>query len=135
LNINCFSGGTEVTSFHRNTIKSLQKTGFIFQLEDFSHQNPKYLISFKDTSKSILGFSKRYDDSINKTPFIAITTCERAHIKCTHILEATAQFHLPFEDPKASDYSDLKDKTYSKLNNQIAAEIFFIFSEVHKKCS
>ena len=132
LNIHSFSGGTEVTAFFKNTVKTLQKVGFTFHLENFSHQNPKYIISFEGTTKSILGFSKRYDDAENKNPFIAITTCNNADTNCPFIPEATYRFHLPFVDPKASDNTDLQDETYLKTNQQIAAEIYFVFSEVKK---
>ena len=132
LNINSFSGGTEVTAFFKNTVKTLQKVGFIFHLENFSHRNPKYNISFKGTTKSILGFSKRYDDQENKNPFIAITTCNNADTNCPFIPEASYRFHLPFVDPKSSDNTELQDETYLKTNQQIAAEIYFIFSELKK---
>jgi arsenate reductase len=132
LNIHSFSGGTEVTAFFKNTVKTLQKVGFTFHLGNFSHQNPKYIISFEGTSKSILGFSKRYDDAENKNPFIAITTCNNADTNCPFIPEATYRFHLPFVDPKASDNTELQDETYLKTNKQIAAEIYFIFSKIKK---
>ena len=130
LNINSFSGGTEVTSFFRNTVKTLKKVGFSFNLENFSHQNPKYSISYEGTSKSILGYSKRYDNEENKNPFIAITTCNNADTNCPFIPEASLRFHLPFVDPKSSDETDLQDATYLKTNQQIAAEIYYIFSEI-----
>ena len=132
LNINSFSGGTEVTAFFRNTVKTLQKVGFTFDLENFSHQNPKYLISFEGTSKSILGFSKRYDHLENKNPFIAITTCNNADTNCPFIPEAIYRFHLPFVDPKSTDGTELQNEAYLKTSEQIAAEIFFIFNEVKK---
>ena len=135
LNINAFSGGTEVTAFFRNTVKTLQKVGFTFHVSDFSHQNPKYIISFEGTFKSILGFSKRYDHPENSNPFIAITTCNNADANCPFIPEATARFHLPFVDPKASDGTDKQDETYLKTNQQIAAEVYFIFSKVKQLLS
>ena len=132
LNINSFSGGTEVTAFFKYTVKTLQSVGFDFKLENFSHQNPKYSISFKDAKKSIFGFSKRYDNVENKNPFIAITTCNNADTNCPFIPEAIYRFHLPFVDPKASDNTDKQEETYLKTNRQIAAEIYFILSEVKK---
>jgi arsenate reductase len=39
---------------------------------------------------------------------------------------------LPFVDPKASDATDLQEETYLKTNQQIAAEVFFIFTQVKK---
>jgi len=132
LNIHAFSGGTEVTAFHRNTVKTLQSVGFKFDLDTFSHENPRYLISYENSKKSILGFSKFFDDSQNKLPFIAITTCNHADENCPFIPEASHRFHLPFVDPKHSDNSDTQDKTYLETNKQIAAEVFFMFSEVSK---
>lgn len=132
LNINAFSGGTEVTAFYRNTIKTLQKVGFDFNVEDFSHQNPKYSITFKNSKKSILGFSKRFDHPENKEPFIAITTCNNADKNCPFIPTAIKRFHLPFVDPKASDGTPEQSEVYLKTNQQIAAEIYYIFKNVKK---
>ena len=130
LNIHSYSGGTEVTAFFRNTVKTLQKVGFIFNLQNFSHQNPEYVISFEGSSTSILGFSKRFDHSENKQPFIAITTCNNADTNCPFIPEAINRFHLPFVDPKSSDDSNVQDETYLKTNEQIAAEIYYMFSKI-----
>jgi arsenate reductase len=132
LNINAFSGGTEVTAFYRNTVKTLQKVGFEFQLTDFSHQNPTYQISFKGTKKAVLGFSKFYSNPINKEPFMAITTCNNADVNCPFIPTASHRFHLPFVDPKHADGSDIQEETYLETSQQIAAEVYLIFSEVKK---
>jgi arsenate reductase len=132
LNINAFSGGTEVTAFYRNTVKTLQKVGFEFQLTDFSHQNPTYQISFKGTKKAVLGFSKFYSDPLNKEPFMAITTCNNADVNCPFIPTASHRFHLPFVDPKHADGSDTQEETYLQTSQQIAGEVYFIFSEVKK---
>ncbi|CAL2104313.1 Arsenate reductase [Tenacibaculum sp. 190130A14a] len=128
-NIFSFSGGTEVTAFHRNTVRTLQEVGFEFNVIDFSHQNPKYLITFNKTKKSIIGYSKVYDDSENNFPYIAITTCDSADENCPFIPDAIERFHLPFIDPKTSDNTPLTSETYLKTNQQIAAEVFIIFKE------
>lgn len=135
LNIKSYSGGTEVTAFFRNTVKALQRTGFTFQLEDFSHQNPKYNISFPETSKSIFGFSKLYNDEENKEPYMVITTCDSADQNCPFIPTATYRFHLPFVDPKHSDGKPNQDEIYLQTSRQIAAEINFIFANVKKLLS
>ncbi|TDQ27741.1 low molecular weight phosphatase family protein [Tenacibaculum caenipelagi] len=132
-NIYTYSGGTEATSFHRNTVKCLQKTGFIFNVIDFSHQNPRYLVSFEGTKKSILGFSKVYSHPQNSFPFIAITTCDSADQNCPFIPDAIERFHLPYVDPKASDNTDLTEETYLKTSKQIAGELFFIFEELQNR--
>lgn len=132
LNIHAFSGGTEVTAFYRGTVKTLQSVGFDFKVIDFSHQNPKYLISFNGSTDTILGFSKRFDNETNKEPFIAITTCNNADTNCPFIPTALDRFHLPFVDPKFSDSTSEQAEAYLKTNEQIAAEVSFIFNEVKK---
>ena len=132
LNINAFSGGTEVTAFYKNTVKTLQKVGFEFRLTDFSHQNPTYKISFNGTKNTILGFSKLYSNPINTGPFMAITTCNNADTNCPFIPTASHRFHLPFVDPKHSDGTVEQEETYLQTSRQIASEVYFIFSEVKK---
>ena len=132
LNIHAYSGGTEVTAFYRGTVKTLQSVGFDFKVVDFSHQNPKYLISFNGSTDAILGFSKRFDNEANKEPFIAITTCNNADTNCPFIPTAIDRFHLPFVDPKFSDNTSEQAEAYLKTNEQIAAEVSFIFNEVKK---
>ena len=133
LPINAFSGGTETTAFHRNTVKTLQNVGFNFNVENFSHQNPKYSIGFKGSDKTILGFSKKYDDEANEYPYIAITTCGHADENCPFIADALKRFHLPFVDPKSSDNTPLQKEKYLATNQEIAAEIFLNFKEVSNK--
>lgn len=132
LNIHSFSGGFEVTSFNRSTIKTLQKAGFSFQLSDFSHQNPKYEISFEGTKKYIIGFSKLIEHPENPLNFIAISTCSNADANCAYI-GAKYVFKLPFDDPKISDGTLLQEERYMEINRQIAGEIYFIFNEVKEK--
>jgi arsenate reductase len=132
-NILLFSGGTEATAFYKNTVKTLQEVGFIFHLTDFNHQNPKYAISFKGSEKELLGFSKTFDDTHNQQPYIAITTCDNADENCPFIPNATHRFHLPFTDPKVSDDTQEEGEFYLKINQQIAGEVFVIFSEVKKQ--
>lgn len=128
--IACFSGGTEVTAFYRNTVKVLQEVGFKFQILEFSHQNPKYLIHFDNCTKPVIGFSKMYDDIINKKPFIAITTCSNADKNCPYITDTIKRFHLPFTDPKKFDYTSHESKKYLETNKQIAGEIHYIFRTI-----
>lgn len=130
LNITSYSGGTEVTAFHRNTVRTLKEVGFTFNVQEFSHQNPVYQVSFGSTTDYILGFSKTYDDEINENPFIAITTCNSADQNCPYIAEAIKRFHLPFVDPKHSDNSPQQEETYLATNREVASEIYYIFEKV-----
>lgn len=129
-NLYSFSGGTETTAFFSNTVKTLQEVGFEFHIKDFSHQNPVYEISAPKMKTTLLGFSKLYNDSINKQPFIAITTCSHADENCPFIAEAAHRFHLPFIDPKMADNTPNALETYKKTSSLIAGEIGFIMQEV-----
>lgn len=131
--VKTYSGGTSITSFHRNTIKSLQKSGFHFNIATFNHQNPKYLINFdENTEPPLLVYSKLYDDAHNSEPCIAITTCCNAEEICPFIPNAIWRFHLPFSDPKKFDGTKKEEKAYLNTNQQIATEIFFLFNELKK---
>lgn len=131
-NIQSFSGGTEVTAFHKNTVKTLQSVGFNFNIINFSHQNPTYAINFEKTKDSILGFSKKYDNENNSYPYIAITTCGHADENCPFIPDALERYHLPYVDPKSADNTPSQSKKYLETNQQIAAEMHLIFKEVSK---
>ncbi len=134
-NIFAYSGGTETTAFHRNTVKCLQKTSFDFSVEDFSHQNPLYLISFKGSNKSIKGFSKLFDNEDNDYPYIAITTCDHADENCPFIPDALGRFHLPYTDPKVADNTDHQNEKYLETSKKIAGELYLVFEEVQRLTS
>lgn len=132
-NIESFSGGTETTGFHRNTVQTLQSVGFDFQLEKISHANPVYNISFKGAKNTITGFSKVYDDAVNTKPFIAVTTCSSANENCPFIPDALKRFHVEYEDPKSSDTTDFIKEKYLETNQIIAAEMNFLFQYISKQ--
>ena len=132
LPINAFSGGTEITAFHRNTVKTLTEVGFKFDVDEFSHTNPIYRISFSDDKPSLLGFSKLYINIENKTPYFVLTTCNNADENCPFIPEAIDRFHVPYTDPKHSDDSAIQDETYLKTSRIIAAQMYFLFNEIKK---
>ena len=128
--IKSYSGGTEITSVHKNIIRTLQCADFKFLLIEFSHKNPVYEISYKSMKKPIIIFSKPYDDVSNKKPFIAITTCGTADKNCPFIPDALKKIHLPYIDPKYSDNTTESSKIYLETSLQIAAEMHFIFKRV-----
>lgn len=128
-----FSGGTEATKFHRNAVKVLQCAGFEFDLDNFSHQNPQYIVSYKGCKTPLKVFSKIFEDSMNEFPYIAITTCNNAYESCPFIPDAINRFHLPYSDPKAFDNTHKTHEEYLKTSNLIAGEIYYIFEEVNRQ--
>lgn len=131
-NIQSFSGGINVSSFYRNTVKTLQEVGFKFQIIEFSHQNSHYLISCKENFKPIAGFSKLYDNEHNKKPFIAITLCENIEIECPIFTDTIKRFHLSYSSPKIYDATLYQAEKYLELNKKIAGEIHLIFKFLNK---
>jgi arsenate reductase (thioredoxin) len=135
LPISTFSGGIEVTTFYRNTIRVLQKSGFHFQLDNFSHQNPKYSVSFNNEKTTFLVFSKHYDDVINKEPFIAIMTCKKSMNQFITSSSFINEYHLPYFDLKTIDGSVNQEEKYEAINQQIACEMYFLFSTIKNSLS
>ena len=130
--IKTFSGGTAVTAFYRNTVKTLQEVGFKFQISEFSHSNPEYVIEYENCTNPIIGFSKYFDDRHNKKPFIAITTYSNAEKNCPVISDTIKRFSLPFSDPKIYDNSQNQAEKYLDTNKQIAGEIHYIFKMINQ---
>ncbi|MBV1888331.1 MAG: hypothetical protein KUG51_03480 [Urechidicola sp.] len=130
VSIKSYSGGTEVTAFHKNTIKTLQDVGFKFEHKPNTSQNPIYKITYKDIEIPITGFSKIYDDRENKKPFIAITTCSSAEENCPFIPDAVNRFHVGYIDPKKYDNTTKMQEEYLKTNMQIAVEMNYLFKQV-----
>lgn len=125
-----FSSGTNTTVFHSNTLKALENSGFKFSLAEFSHKNPKYLISYQQCKGEILCYSKLTEDTMIATPFIAITTCEDADKNCPTLLDALDCFHLPYEDPKWSDDEENEKQVYFNTSKLIAGEMGILFKKV-----
>lgn len=130
LPIAAYSGGTETTAFHRNSVKALKEVGFGFNVVEFSHQNPVYEVTDPGLEKKFIAFSKTFDDPANASPFVAVTTCNHADENCPFIPEATRRFHLPFVDPKHADGTPEQDQAYRRANRTIANELYFLFAEV-----
>jgi arsenate reductase len=127
-----FSGGTEETRVHKNTIAALGRSG----MEVVSNQqsdNPIWLVTIgKGNSWAI--FSKKYDHATNpKTGFGAVMVCSEADKSCPSVPGADFRLGLPYEDPKLFDKTDLQDKKYDERCRQIAREMFFVMKMAKKK--
>lgn len=59
-----------------------------------------------------------------------ITTCNDADKNCPFIPTAVERFHLPFVDPKFSDGTSEQTKTYLETNEEIAAEVYYLFNAI-----
>jgi arsenate reductase len=131
-NVFCYSGGTEATALFPMAAKTLEQVGF--QVQVFSEgTNPVYSIKYGANAPPIIGFSKTYDDNFNpKSAFAAILTCSNADNGCPFIAGAEKRIPITFEDPKAFDNTPQQEEKYRERSMQIAAELFYVFSQIKK---
>lgn len=130
--VQCYSGGTEVTSLFPKVAETLEAQGFLVsKISDTD--NPVYAIKYNEDSFPIIGFSKKYDHPFNpETGFAAIMTCSQADDGCPFIAGAEKRIPVTFEDPKVSDNTPQQTQVYKDRSLQIAVEMFYVFSQIKK---
>ena len=128
--VNSFSGGTEVTACHPNTLNALAHFGVeITALTGGA--NPQYQLKFGDDIPSIEAWSKLYSDPTNpQNNFAAIMTGTSADEGCPFVAGATARISLPFTDPKHADGTPRQDEAYLQTIQEIGQVMIHIFKEV-----
>ena len=131
-NVFCYSGGTEATAMFPMVSKTLTKQGF--EIKTIAEgSNPVYSIKYAANEHPVIGFSKTYDDSFNpQDEFAAIMTCSQADGGCPFIAGAEKRIPITFEDPKAFDNTPQQAEKYEERSLQIAAEMFYVFSQIKK---
>ncbi|WP_069131713.1 low molecular weight phosphatase family protein [Rhodohalobacter halophilus] len=128
-NIETYSGGTEATAFNPRAVAALDRAGF--RIENPGGDNPRYKVHFSDEAEPITCFSKTFDDGFNPSEnFAAIMTCSDADENCPFIPGAEKRISVPYRDPKESDGTPDESKTYAERSRQIAAEWFYMMSQV-----
>lgn len=132
--VNSFSGGTEATAFHPNSIRALQEAGFQIHTKA-SSANPVYLVEFGSApSERTYAWSKTFSDPANpKTGFCAVMTCSEADEACPLVAGAKIRIPLTYEDPKVGDGSPQEAAGYRERCRQIAAELTYLYMQVRKK--
>jgi len=129
-NVYCYSGGTEATALFPMAEKTLRNAGF--EINKLSEEkNPVYSIKYSDNEPSIIGFSKKYDNSFNpKSEFAALMTCSHADENCPFIPGAEKRIPVRYDDPKAFDNSPQQEEKYEERSNEIATEMLYVFSQI-----
>ncbi len=127
--VKTYSGGTEATAFNLRAVAALERAGF--RVENPGGENPFYRVSFSENEPALECFSKVYDHPANPSQdFIAVMTCSEADENCPFIPGATLRVPLTYEDPKEADGTPEETARYDERCRQIAAEMFFLFSQV-----
>ena len=128
-----YSGGTEATAMFSKVAETLTSQGF--QIQTLSESlNPIYAIKYSENEAPIIGFSKTFDDAFNPvSQFAAIMTCSSADEACPYIPGAEQRLPIRYEDPKVFDGTELMDLKYQERSLEIAAEMYYVFSQFHSK--
>ncbi|WNJ16940.1 protein-tyrosine-phosphatase [Pontibacter sp. G13] len=131
--ISSFSGGTETTACHPNSVAAIKRVGF--QVDAITEgDNPHYEIRYDDATEPMLAYSKVFHDPANpQKDFFAIMTCSSADAACPFVPGADFRIPLPYDDPKAFDGTDLQDAKYDERCRQIATEHAYMYEQVSAK--
>ena len=129
IDIECFSGGVELTAFNERAVASILRCGF--KVEKEGEINPKYSVYYDTKSKPIVAFSKLFDDT--PSPFAAVMTCAHADENCPFIPAAECRIPVRYDDPKAFDDTALEAEKYDERSIQIASEMFYVFRNLANK--
>ncbi len=130
LDIQTFSGGTEVTACNERTIAALIRAGVHVE-GDTSQANPHYQ-AFYDLDRPPLSlYSKLFDaPELPQSDFVAVMTCASADEGCPFIPGALARLPIRYEDPKTFDDKPREADAYDECCAQIVAEMKFVFSSL-----
>jgi len=128
----CYSGGTEATAMFPVVGETLKQSGFKIQ-NLATGSNPIYAVKYAENAHPVIAFSKTYHDDFNpEEGFAAIMTCSQADGGCPFIAGAEKRIAITYEDPKAFDGSPQQAENYNERSIQIAAEMFYVFSQITK---
>lgn len=131
VELETFSGGTEVTAFHPNAVAVFKKMGLKIQKE--GSNNLHYFLRYSETESPIEAFSKLYDDPFNPASnYAAVMTCSSADANCPFIPSAEKRIALTYEDPKQFDDSDIAAEAYEACALRIAQEMNYVFKNLKK---
>lgn len=129
-NVFCYSGGTKETAMYAKIAETLSNQGF--QISQLSEgENPVFAVKFDASKNPVIAFSKKYNHAFNpEGNFAAIMTCDHADEACPVVAGAELRIPVKFEDPKKSDGTADQDKVYAERSLEIAAEMFYVFSQI-----
>ncbi len=124
-----YSGGTELTACHPNTLEAMRQAGF--KLEMQMGANPHQRLFWGPQAQPLALWSKLYTDAANpQENFAAVMTCTQAEESCPFIPQAEKRFPLYYDDPKAFDGTAGEIEAYQACSRQIASEMNYLFKNL-----
>lgn len=132
--VQTYSGGTEATACHPNTLSALNAQGVDIETEETNQgENPIRTLTW-GTQNQALCWSKIYNDAKNpQEDFCVIITCRSADKSCPIIAGSELRVSCTYVDPKVSDETPEQDATYQERSLQIASEMAWIMQKVDFK--
>jgi len=128
--IETYSGGTEVTAFNPRAVDALKRAGFI--VDEPGGENPHYKVFYDEQEDPLVCYSKTFDDKTNPNKdFVAVMTCSDADQNCPVVPGTEFRITIPYEDPKQADDTPQEGQTYDKRCRQIAAEMYYMLSQLN----
>jgi arsenate reductase (thioredoxin) len=128
--VRTYSGGTEATAFNPNAVEAMREAGLKIHVAK-GGQNPVYEVHYAKDAPVMRVFSKVFDEGNNpQMDFAAIMTCSHADENCPFIPGASLRIPVTYEDPKVFDGAPQQEQAYKERNQQIAREMFYLFSKV-----
>lgn len=125
--INTYSGGTQVSAFHKNAVETLRKAGYKIFLEK-EGANPVYKVKYARNTTPIICFSKLYHHKKNpQENFVAVMTCSAADESCPMVKGAYYRTSITYEDPKKYDGTAQMESAYDRTSAEIGREMFYVF--------
>ena len=129
LPVKAYSGGTEVTAIHQNTLDCLENNGLSIVNQN-DRQNTKVQIRY-GANQQLTTFSKLVDDPGNpQQNFSAIMLCDNAAENCPFIPNALQRINLTFPDPKQFDHTNNSLEKYREVFMQIGSELHFLLRKL-----
>lgn len=130
--VRVYSGGTQITRVHPNTVATLLRAGFLVK-QSGPAENPVFEFQYGN-EKKLQCHSKSYDDPTNPSEhFAAVMTCSEAEQNCPVVQGSEFRLGLPYPDPGASDGEAEENTVYDQSRDLIAREMLYVFSRVKKQ--
>lgn len=131
--VRTFSGGTQATACNCRTVAAMRRVGFDIQ-DATAGDNPIYLVRYATDRPVIRAYSKLYNADDNpRRDFIALMTCSVADKICPVVQGAASRYAIHYVDPRLCDDTPTETIAYNERCREIAREMFYIMSEVHKQ--
>lgn len=130
VDVQTFSGGTEVTAMNPRAVAALVRAGFPIETrQGGTPGNPHYAVSYAQNTEPLRCYSKLLDAPENPSrDFIAIMTCGEADANCPVVVGAK-RVPLLYDDPKVADDTPEEAARYDERSDQIASELLWVFKE------